>query len=213
MSNEKYLQDIQEIRSMMDRSTRFISLSGLSGILAGVYALIGAFYIHGLLGNATGDHNRYAGDLSQQIQHSELFQKSIITAIAVLIAAIITAYVLTSIKAKKHQQKVWSSQSTRLITNFLVPLVTGGLLTVVFLQQQLYWLVAPSMLIFYGLACYTAARYTLGTVKYLGITCVILGLINTQFIGYGLYFWAAGFGFCHIIYGAVMYFQHDRKSA
>ncbi len=40
---KQHLQDLTEIRSMMERSSRFISLSGLSGISAGVFALIGAY--------------------------------------------------------------------------------------------------------------------------------------------------------------------------
>jgi hypothetical protein len=92
----------------------------------------------------------------------------------------------------------------------MAPLSVGALFTLVLLQYQLIGLVAPAMLVFYGLACMNAAQYTLGTVKYLGLSCAIIGLINTQFIGYGLYFWAAGFGVCHIIYGAVMYYKYDK---
>ena len=92
----------------------------------------------------------------------------------------------------------------------MIPLSIGALFTLALLQYNLIGLVAPAMLVFYGLACMNAAQFTLGTVKYLGLSCAILGLINTQFIGYGLYFWAAGFGLCHIIYGAVMYYKYDR---
>ena len=44
MKEEKdYIQDISEIRSMMERSSKFLSLSGLAGVMAGIYALVGAF--------------------------------------------------------------------------------------------------------------------------------------------------------------------------
>ena len=36
------LQDVKDIRRLMERSSRFISLSGLSGVAAGLFALIGA---------------------------------------------------------------------------------------------------------------------------------------------------------------------------
>jgi len=41
-NNTDYLKDISEIRSIMERSARFLSLSGLCGIFAGFTALIGA---------------------------------------------------------------------------------------------------------------------------------------------------------------------------
>lgn len=40
--NENYIDDLKEIRSMMEKSSRFISLSGLSGVSAGIVALAGA---------------------------------------------------------------------------------------------------------------------------------------------------------------------------
>lgn len=41
-SKEEQLQQLSEIRLLMERSSRFISLSGLSGVGAGVSALIGS---------------------------------------------------------------------------------------------------------------------------------------------------------------------------
>ena len=40
---QNYIQDIAEMRSMMERSSKFLSLSGLAGIMAGIYALSGAY--------------------------------------------------------------------------------------------------------------------------------------------------------------------------
>ena len=69
--------------------------------------------------------------------------------------------------------------------------------------------VAPLTLLFYGLSCVHASKYTIGGVRYLGITIILIGLIATYFTGYGLLFWAIGFGLCHIIYGALMYFKYE----
>ncbi len=49
MEDKNYLQDLKEIKELMNKSTQFISLSGLSGVLAGIYALIGAVYVHTLI--------------------------------------------------------------------------------------------------------------------------------------------------------------------
>lgn len=211
MTKEKYLDDLKEIRTIMDKSTRFISLSGLSGIMAGIYGLLGSavgFYIintQKIYFNTFSYEKLTAGDILSN--HGLII---IGTALIVAGLSIITAYFLTIKKARKHNQKIWSSQSRRLVLNFLIPLATGGLFVLVLMQYKLIGLVAPAMLIFYGLSCVNASKYTIGTVKYLGITCIALGLINTQFIGYGLYFWALGFGVCHIIYGAVMHFKYDQ---
>jgi hypothetical protein len=211
MTTEKYLKDIKEIKSLMNKSTRFISLSGMSGVMAGIYALIGSVIGYFIIQNAF--RNGYTETLDRLFTtpwgQNPSFQILVVAA-AVMFMAVVTAYFLTKAKATKHKQKIWTKQSIRLVVTFMVPLNIGAVFTLALLQNNLIGLVAPAMLVFYGLACMNAAHYTLGTVKYLGLSCAILGLINTQFIGYGLYFWAAGFGLCHIIYGAVMYYKYDR---
>lgn len=212
MDKNNALEDLKEIRSLMDRSTRFISLSGLSGVLAGFYALAGAVVGFYIIRNA---NNRGYTDTIDALTTTPWERNPslqiIVTAGVVLVLAIITAYFLTKLKAAKHKQKIWTSQSIRLVVNFMIPLNIGAFFTLALIQYHLLAFVAPSMLVFYGLACIHASKYTIGTVKYLGLSCALLGLINTQFLGFGLYFWAAGFGLCHIIYGAVMYYKYDRK--
>jgi uncharacterized membrane protein YiaA len=199
---EKYLQDISEIKMMMNKSSQFISLSGLAGILAGVYALIGAFVANQLLLN----HKGYYITLE-----SRTFQLIVLTAVLVLVLSVITATILTFGKAKKKGEKVWNATSKRMIINFLIPLATGGIFALILLRNGVYGLIAPVTLIFYGLSCVNASKYTFRDVRYLGITVIILGLLSTEFSGYALEFWALGFGVCHILYGSIMYFKYDRK--
>ena len=78
-------------------------------------------------------------------------------------------------------------------------------------EKEIYAFVAPLTLVFYGLALVNASKYTLGYIRYFGITMIILGLASVWFLGYGLFFWTLGFGVCHIIYGALMHFKYDRK--
>ncbi|MEX0288239.1 MAG: hypothetical protein AB3N14_03940 [Flavobacteriaceae bacterium] len=211
MESKKYLDDISEIKTMMSRSSRFISLSGLSGILAGIYALIGAVLAHfRITAFNSYDYTESTGIALGRYQNHLVRDLGFI-AIAVIALAIITAVVLSSRKAKKSGEKLWNVSSKRLVINFFIPLVAGGIFCMVLLQYGILGLVSPATLIFYGLACVNASKYTLGDVRYLGITNIILGLVATQFIGYGLYFWAVGFGLLHIIYGASMYYKYDRK--
>jgi len=199
---EEYLKDIRDIKKMMDRSSQFISLSGLAGILAGVYALAGALaakYIYNL--------NR--GNYITIESYS--FRAIVCIGIAVLVLSVGTAFIMSATKAKKQGESLWDTTSRRLVANFLIPLGTGGIFALLLIKSHHYGLIAPVTLIFYGLACVNASKYTLRDIRYLGITVILIGLAATYAIGYGLEFWALGFGVCHILYGTIMYFKYDRK--
>lgn len=214
MKDKNYIQDITEIKDMMNKSSRFISLSGLSGILAGGYALIGAYISKTIIDNYREQYtyvNKEYALRNTVSEYNTLIINLLIVAITVIVAAAITGIILTYNKAKKHKTKMWDVSSKRLLFHFLFPLLCGGLFSMVLIQKNYYGLVASTTLIFYGLACINASKYTFGDIKYLGIINVILGLIATQYVGYGLYFWAFGFGVMHIFYGIVMHFKYDRK--
>lgn len=215
MDSKKYLDDISEIKDMMRRSSRFISLSGLSGVMAGIYALIGAYLAKLKLVSYMSPDISTDWDFSyldESVWNTDLKQELILIAIGVIMLAIITGILMSTRKAKKSGEKLWNISSKRLVANFMVPLIAGGLFCIVLIQYKIAWLVAPTTLIFYGLACVNASKYTLGDVLYMGLAFIILGLLSTQFIGYGLYFWALGFGVFHILYGSIMYFKYDRSN-
>ncbi|MEO2061958.1 MAG: hypothetical protein ABGW97_03165 [Christiangramia sp.] len=212
MNNEKYLQDISEIKKMMNRSSRFISLSGLSGVFAGIYAIIGALIAYNILKN----HKFSSVSSYETIDHpidSDLTTSLVLVAIGVMVLAILTAVILTTRKARKNNQKIWDATSRRLLFNFFVPLAAGGFFCLVLLQQGIVGLIAPAMLIFYGISLMNASKYTFGDLQNLGLADMILGIIATQFVGYGLYFWALGFGILHIVYGIWMYRKYEAKAA
>jgi hypothetical protein len=207
MENEKYLKDISEIKNIMDKSSRFISLSGLSGILAGMYALIGAWFAYKAIYFDTATLGEYENLIVTQPIIDRLF----IIAFTVLAASIATGVLMSAQKAKKSSESMWNASSRRLLINFLIPLVSGGFFILLLIEKEMLGLVAPLTLLFYGLACVNASKFTLGDVRYLGITMIVLALISTWFLGYGLLFWALGFGVCHIFYGSLMYFKYDRN--
>lgn len=206
MKTKDYLQDIKEIKNMMSQSTQFISLSGLSGVLAGIYALIGAYLASRVL-----PQPKYFETNASWYDPQEITNNLILIAISILLLSVGTAYIMTVGKAKSIGETVWNTSSKRLLINFCIPLFTGGILALLLLKQDVYDLIAPITLIFYGLACVNASKYTLRDVRYLGLTQIVLGLISVEFSGYGLYFWALGFGVFHILYGSVMYFKYDRN--
>ena len=200
MSQEDYLRDISEIKNLMSKSSKFISLSGLSGILAGIYALIGSGYAYWLV-----NENGYL------ILEGETLQLVLIDLILVGILSIGTAIILTTRKAKENNEKIWDPLTRRLLLNFIIPLAAGGIYILIILSQQRYQQTGALMLLFYGLALFNASKYTLGDVKYLGLTQIALGLLSAIFPGYGFWFWVIGFGIMHILYGLVMYFKYDRN--
>ncbi|MEM9674514.1 MAG: hypothetical protein AAF992_18120 [Bacteroidota bacterium] len=201
MQETDYLQDISEIRSMMERSSRFISFSGLSGVMAGIYALVGAGLAHWCI------RLYRAGEIaSYQTVVSYLF----LIAGVVLLLAIGTGIWLTTRRARQQGQKIWDPSARRLATHLMIPLAVGGIFSIILVGQGYTGIVAPSMLIFYGLALINASKYTLTDVMYLGLAQVALGLLATVVIGYGLLFWALGFGGLHIVYGASMYYKYER---
>ena len=201
----QYLEDISQIRSMMERSSRFISLSGLSGVFAGIYALAGAFMAYQIINKEIGaDYQAKFLNLT-----SGRLEQLAIIALAVLALAVGTGIILTTRKARKNGLKIWDKTAKLLIINLLIPLITGGLLCLIFLHHGLVGIIAPSTLIFYGLALINASKYTFTDIRYLGFAEIVLGLISAYYAGFGLYFWAVGFGILHILYGTVMYFKYE----
>tara|TARA_B100000965_G_scaffold201015_1_gene167819 strand:+ start:9686 stop:10354 length:669 start_codon:yes stop_codon:yes gene_type:complete len=205
MSN-KYIEDIAEIRQMMEKSSRFISLSGLSGILAGIYALIGAYIAYELA--YTSNDLIYKQLVVRDVRGNLTWL--MVDALVVLILAVATGVYLTNKKAKKDGVKSWDKTTQRLLINLFIPLATGGILVIIFYYQGLIGLIAPTTLIFYGLGLINASHYTYRDVRFLGISEVVLGLIAASVVGYGLLIWAIGFGVLHILYGAIMYFKYEK---
>ncbi len=203
MTKEKYLEDLSEIRSIMDRSSRFISLSGMSGIVAGVLALIGAYLAY----ETVYSGQDYLGYRSAALTYRN-FYILIGLAITLVVLAVGAGIFFTHQKARKNNQKLWDAQARRLIINLAIPLIAGGLVCLILLFKGFIGLVAPLTLLFYGLALVNASKYTLSEIRGLGIAEIILGILGCQFIGFGLILWATGFGILHIVYGIYMHVKY-----
>lgn len=202
MNKTEHLKNISEIKQLMDRSSRFISLSGLSGILAGMYAIIGAAIAYFFVFPKQGNYLE---------TNSWNFKTSVLIILLVAVFSVVTALFLSARKAKKNDEKIWDATTKRLLINFLIPFLTGGIYILLNLNHQHYGLTASLMLIFYGLSLVNASKYTVGGIKYLGIAEIAAGLLCAAIPGYGFWFWILGFGFFHIIYGSMMYLD-EKKS-
>lgn len=204
MDQNKYIEDIKEIKDIMNRSSRFISLSGLSGISAGIIALIGVYAAY----QTVYINQDYFG-YGKAIITTEILATLLLIAIATVVLSIVTVIYFTTKETKKRNQKIWDHQTKRLLINLLIPLITGGILCLMLLLKGYIGIVAPLTLIFYGLALVNASKYTLNEIRSLGVIQIVLGLIATHFIGFGLLFWAVGFGILHVVYGVVMHLRYS----
>jgi hypothetical protein len=209
---------LQDIKAMMDRSSRFISLSGLSGVAAGICALVGAWFAAGVIDNSGVIQYRdeYIHDIEYDsfgisILKSFMGQKLFLIAMITFFAAFLVAFLFTYLQSRKKGIPVWGASAKRLTWNILLPMLVGAVFLLKIIEAGVFGLIAPGCLLFYGLALVNGSKFTLGEIRYLGYAMIILGLINCWFPGYGLYFWAAGFGLLHILYGLVMWNKYERN--
>jgi len=204
------LQDVKDIKRLMERSSRFISLSGLSGVSAGICALAGAGIArYGIFKNYYSLYNGRGSFADGDF--SELKVQLLTLAAGVFAAAFLSAFYFTWRKAGSQGVPLWNYTSRRLFWNMVIPLAAGALFILGMLQYNEWKFVAPACLIFYGLALVNASKFTLTDIRYLGYCEIALGVINMQWLGHGLYFWAIGFGILHIIYGIVMWWKYERR--
>ena len=214
---EEQLGHLSEIRNLMEKSSRFLSLSGLTGIFAGVYALVGAYLVYSdfhIISSDTASvtYSEFIKTANSGTDSVILKIQSLFTIGAiVLVLSLVTGYIFTSRKAKKQNLNVWDSTTKRMVVSLSIPLIAGGIFCLILIKHEVVGLIAPATLIFYGLALLNASKYTFNDIKYLGVLEIILGLVSAYYIGRGLLFWAVGFGVLHILYGTVMYFKYDQK--
>jgi hypothetical protein len=209
MQINDHLDELKNIRNLMERSSRFISLSGLSGISAGVMALLGAmaykYYLSTLQIVYYPPTTALPGSRS-------VFDFLCLDALIVLVGALMLAIWFTTRNARRKGLKIWDSTTKRLLSHLAIPLMIGGLVIVACIRKGNYELIASMTLIFYGLALINASKYTYSDVFYLGLIEVALGLIDLFWPGYSFELWTLGFGVLHIIYGALMYFKYERNT-
>lgn len=201
-ANQDYLRDIREIRNLMERSVRFISLSGLSGILAGIYALAGVALAFRIL---------YPEGSFPKVRVTEpgpvIFRLTGI-ALAVLILTLASGLWLSYRKSRKQKIVFWGPGSRQFLWSLVIPLVTGGLFIAALTYQGFYAMVVPGFLVFYGISLNYAARHAVSDIQWLGYFEILIGLFSALFPLYGIVSWALGFGVMHLIYGVIMLIKY-----
>ncbi|MDD3788444.1 MAG: hypothetical protein PHO94_07080 [Petrimonas sp.] len=205
MKNNEAIETVKEIRAMMEKSSRFLSFSGTSAILIGIYALIGAYLAHGLVSPVT--QSPYTNGISTGISIYTLM----LLAVVVFVAALATVLLFSYRKAIKNRTSFFNNQMYRTFLNFFLPLSAGGIFCIALILNGNVGVIAPAMLLFYGLSLINASKYTYDNIFWLGCAELLLGLVCAFFPGKGLLFWTIGFGILHVVYGVYFYFNIDRK--
>ena len=184
MDKNKALESVNEIKELMEKSSKFVSLSGITAVMAGVYSFVGAYVVgRGFNSEAS----------------------------LILMASVITACVLSVYKAKKTGTKLFSRLTYRTAWNFSLPLLVGGLFCIALLLHGNYGVISSVMLLFYGLSLVNVSKFTYSNVAWLGYAFLVLGVIDCFFEGHALMFWTIGFGGFHLLYGILFYLQYERS--
>lgn len=207
------LDQLRDIHRMMERTSKFIGLSGLSGVGAGIFALIGAIMAHWYL--VSGGLDGYGTSLHYWPNQPHPWGWSpltfyILDAGFVLAGALTSGIYFTTRRAHRKGQAIWDALTQRLLLHLAIPLVAGGIFCLALFFHGYLGLVGPATLIFYGLALVNGSKFTLQDVYYLGLCEIALGCIGVFFIGWGLLLWAIGFGALHIVYGIMMYLKYEQ---
>ncbi|NMC42254.1 MAG: hypothetical protein GYA43_13955 [Bacteroidales bacterium] len=206
--NDKPLEDIKTIKKIMEESARFISLSGLSGISAGIIAIAGAVIARAIISGPVIHEWNYSPVLDITEDNRRTLILLLINAAAVLVLAVSSAVWFSWRKAGRSGSRRWTPATGRLLLNLAVPLLAGALFILLTPGRLDGGMIAASTLVFYGLGLVNAAKFTLGEIFWLGILEIITGLVCLVMPGWVFLFWVFGFGILHIAYGLFMYFKY-----
>ncbi len=206
------ISDLQHIRQLMERSRYFIGLSGLSGVGAGCSALLGISLVAAYQWAGGQEVVFIAADIRSTSAHPWGIAPVpflALTAAVVLVGALSSGYYFTRRRVEQLGHQLHDAKTYKLLFNLALPLAVGGVFSAALLYHALGGLIGPTTLIFYGLALVNGSNFVSEELRLLGYLEIGLGLMSLFFIGYGIYFWAVGFGVFHMAYGAWMYYKYD----
>ncbi|MBN2862231.1 MAG: hypothetical protein JXN62_03650 [Bacteroidales bacterium] len=208
-TNPTSAEELKTIRKFMEESTKFLSLSGLSGVFPGIFALAGAVVAWLLIpGRDISSYDQFINITDGAPTVAIRWQISIV-ALTVLLLSLAAAFYFSVRKAKRTGVNFWTPVSRRMMVNLFIPLAAGGIFALILLFQNHTGLIIPVLLVFYGLSLVNAGKFTYSEIFYLGILQILTGLLCALFPSQGLLFWSLGFGILHIVYGMVMYRKYE----
>lgn len=187
------LEALSDIRNLMERSSRYIPLSGKAGVVIGILSILCSLIV----------------DAYFRIHEDNLLYFYILFGSLFLVSVVIEI-IMADINAKQKGVPVWDATAKRFLINFFIPLAAGGIYAFALIYQHQLKMILPATLVFYGLSLINASRYTIEDIRYLGMAELLFGLISSFFPQYGLLAWGIGFGMLHVLYGINIYFKYEK---
>lgn len=204
MKHQQHLENLSELKGILSRNTRFLSFSGLAGVIAGVLALIGQtvavmYYL---------SHPEI--DITKKLapEHAIVF---LTISAAIMILSVGVGYVLTNKNIKKTGEKLNSGLIKNTLLNICLPIAVGGVMCLMAYMQGHNMVIPSYMLLFYGLALFGGSKYSFDDLKMVGSAFILLGMVSYFDPSLSIFTWGLGFGILHIVYGLQIYFQRERK--
>jgi hypothetical protein len=208
---QAHLDAIQDIKKLMERSSKFSALSGFAGVVVGFFALLSIGISYNLLEISPFGQTSYLSVLAPNgIINTKIFNIIALNFGIVLLVSFLTAIWLSNKNAIKKGEQIWDHTSKRMMIHFLIPMFAGGIYCLILFIQNHIALIIPATILFYGLALLNASKYTHDDIKYLGVIMIILGLLASVYLDYALIIWAIGFGLLHILYGSFIYIKYEK---
>ena len=195
MSDKDYLKDISNIKNLMEKSSSYLALSGLSSVYTGVYCIIGATYFY-----------------YYKIETNNYSPTTAITVFVIATAlSLLTTIFFTQKRAKKIKEKAWSKTTLQLISTFSITFIIGSIFMLVLAFQEKYIEIIPLVPLVYGLSLIHASKHTKNILKPLGIIQIVIAFLCLLFIELSFWFYVIGFGVAHLINGLIIHYKYDKK--
>lgn len=198
-------EELAAIKSMMEQSTRFLSLRGLAGILAGIYSLFAAaiayYWIY---------YPRYpVGNELLVVYQNGTLTYLVLLGLGLILVTLCSTWILSRQKSKRMAHPLWMPASKRFVQALAIPVLAGGMFCIALIHQGQMILTFPVMLLFYGTGLLNAVNFSLSKLKYLGFGNLILGVTAGFLPAGGFILWVFGFGVLHLVFGGMIYFRDD----
>lgn len=198
-----------EICSIMECFFCFIFFSGFFGVVVGIWVLFGVVVVFWYLGVMFFEGIIFYDCIFDYFIGFDFISFFFFDVVLVLILVLAIGIYFMIWKVCWKGLFVWDWFICWFLINLFILLVVGGIFCLVFIKYGEVDFIVLVILIFYGLVFFNVSKYIFNDICYLGLMEVGLGFIFVFFIGYGLEFWAIGFGILYIFYGIVMYFKYE----
>lgn len=187
------LEALSGIRNLMERSSRYLPLSGKAGVAIGVLSILCSLIV----------------DSYFSIHEDNLKPLFLLFGMLFVICLVIEI-LMAERNSRQKGVPAWDAIAKRFLINLFLPMVVGGIYCFALIRQQQLEMVLPATLVFYGLALINASRYTIEDTRYLGMADLLLGLATSFLPQHGLLAWGIGFGVLHVLYGVIIYFKYEK---